>query len=66
LSASVSAADFSSVRSCLSQSAKFVTGDSVTKVCNPGISRLTSSTTCLIRKLPNETPASPRWQFEME
>ena len=66
LSASVNAADFSSVRSRLSQAAKPATGDSVTKVDSFGISRLISSATCLIRKLPKETPDSPRWQLEIE
>ena len=31
-----------------------------------GSSRLRSSATCLIRKLPNETPLSPAWRFEIE
>ena len=53
-------------RSRASQAAKFGTGDSVTKVESFGISRQISSTTCLIRKLPNDTPASPRWQLEIE
>ena len=38
----------------------------VTKVFSDGSSRFRSSTTCLIRKLPNDTPFSPRWQFEIE
>ena len=66
LSASASDAELSSRRSRVSQEAKLGTGDSVTKVESCGNSRLISSTTCLIRKLPNDTPASPRWQLEIE
>ena len=42
---------------------------SATSVANVRIfrnSRLRSSTTCLIRKLPKETPRSPAWQFVIE
>src|SRR5664280_757585 len=60
LSASLSAAEFSCARSRASQAVKFVTGDSVTNVDSFGISRQISSTTCLIKKLPNDTPARPR------
>ena len=48
------------------QGATVGAGESVTKVDSFGTSREMSSATCLIRKLPNETPASPRWQFEIE
>jgi hypothetical protein len=41
-------------------------GDSVTKFESRANSRETSSTTCLIRKLPKLTPVSPRWQLEIE
>jgi hypothetical protein len=41
-------------------------GERVTNVLREGSSRLRSSATCLIRKLPNEMPRSPRWQFEIE
>ena len=47
-------------------SAKPAAGDSVTKVESFGCSRAISSTTCLIRKWPKDTPVSPRWQFEIE
>ena len=60
------AGELSAFSSPASQRAKPGTGDSVTKVVSFGNSRQISSTTCLIRKLPNETPASPRWQFEIE
>ena len=60
------ATDDSVARSRLSHAAKFGAGDSVTKVESLGVSRAISSATCLIRKWPNETPVSPRWQFEIE
>ena len=53
-------------RALASQRAKPGTGDSVTKVFRPGRSRRKSSTTCLIRKLPNEMPRRPSWQLEIE
>jgi len=49
-----------------SQSAKFGTGERVTNVLRLGRSFTRSSTTCLIRKLPNEMPRRPSWQLEME
>ena len=42
------------------------TGESVTKVLRPWNSARSSSTTCLMRKLPKETPRRPFWQFEIE
>jgi len=42
-----------------SQRRKRRTGDKVEKRVNCGSSARSSSTTCLIRKLPNETPRSP-------
>ena len=42
------------------------TGESVTKVVRLGSSRFSSSTTCLIRKLPKLMPLRPAWQFEIE
>ena len=65
-SSAESAIEFSDLRSRSSQCAKSGAGDSVTKICIFGLSRQISCTTCLIRKLPNETPARPRWQFEIE
>src|SRR6516165_4468858 len=65
-SSALSATDPSLARSRLSHSAKFGAGDNVMKVARRGISRLTSSTTCLMRKWPKDTPASPRWQLEIE
>ncbi len=41
-------------------------GDSVAKLFSRGSSRRSSSTTSLIRELPNEKPRSPSWQFEIE
>ena len=60
------ATECSLARSRVSQAAKPGTGESVTKVESRGSSREISSTTCLIKKLPNVTPVSPRWQLEME
>ena len=42
------------------------TGDSVTNVLRLARSFTRSSTTCLIRKLPNEMPRRPSWQLEIE
>src|SRR4029079_15081557 len=60
------AEEFSDFNSWSSQRAKPETGDNVTNVVSFGSSRQISSTTCLIRKLPKETPDNPRRQFEME
>jgi hypothetical protein len=65
-SSSLSPRGASLARSRLSQAAKFGAGDSVTKVESFGVSREIYSTTCLIRKLPNDTPERPRWQLEIE
>ena len=54
------------LRSRASQRAKPGTGESVTNVFRFGSSRLRFSTTCLIRKLPKETPPSPFCVFEIE
>ena len=51
----------SASRSRSSQAAKPGTGERVTKVFRFGSSRFRSSTTCLIRKLPKETPRRPFW-----
>ncbi len=66
LSSGRNATEESANRSRRSHSAKFGTGDSVTKFESAGSSREISSTTCLIKKLPKETPANPRWQLEIE
>ena len=55
-----------SARTRSSQAAKPGTGERVTKVRTSGSSAFSSSTTCLMRKLPKETPARPRWVFEIE
>ena len=54
------------VRASASQAAKPGAGERVTKVVSEGSSRDSSSTTCLIRKLPNETPRRPGWQLLIE
>ena len=41
-------------------------GDSVANFRSLSNSPLRSSTTCLIRKLPNDTPRSPSWQLVIE
>ena len=59
LESSGSRIGLSLLRSRASQSAKPGAGESVTKVERRGNSRETSSTTCLIRKLPKLTPRKP-------
>ena len=54
------------LRSRCEPAAKPGTGESVTKVLRFGSSRLRFSTTCLIRKLPNDTPPRPFCVFEIE
>ena len=41
-------------------------GDRVAAVLIAGSSRVTASSTCLIKKPPKEIPLNPRWAFEME
>ena len=66
-SASVSACELSHLAlAARASAAKSGAGESVTKVESRLLSREISSTTCLMRKWPNETPASPRWQLEIE
>ena len=50
----------------MGQGAKPGIGESVQKVFSCGSSRLSSSATRLIRKLPSETPFSPGWQLLIE
>src|SRR6516165_1347526 len=52
-------AAFGSAPTRLSQCAKPGAGDSVTNVFTDGTSREMSCATCLIRKLPNDTPFRP-------
>ena len=61
-----SACEFSDCRSRSSQRAKSGAGDNVTKVFSREFSWEISCTTCLIKKLPNDTSARPRWQLEIE
>ena len=49
-----------------SQRRKPGTGERVAKRLSCGSSPFSSSTTCLMRKLPKEMPRSPSWQFEIE
>jgi hypothetical protein len=62
----VNGTGFFAMRVRPTQARKPGTGESVTKVSSDGHSRLSSSTTCLMRKLPNDTPRRPSWQLEME
>ena len=41
-------------------------GESVTNLSKPSFSCLSLWATCLIKKLPNEMPERPSWQFEIE
>src|SRR6516164_8210445 len=41
-------------------------GDKVTKFLKDGTSREMSCATCLMRKLPNDTPFRPSWQLLIE
>jgi len=49
-----------------SQAENWGMGDSVTNVLRLRTSPASSSTTCLIRKLPKEIPRRPFWVLEME